>query len=254
VRTAAPSSRQHRYPAELIAQCVRLSSRLPLSDRGVEELLFERGVVVCYETIRRWCHQFGPAFAAQLRRRRPQPNAQWPLDAVLIQLTGTTDSLGRAVDADGLGPAIVVQERRNHEAAERFLRRVVEGSPEQPRVAGTDTLTSDGPALNRGLPRTEHRKGLKNRAENSHQPTRQRERAMRRSKSPHQVQRFLEPFGPIREHFCPGRPTLSAHGSPSTLGARFVTWRAVTGVAGYRQRVGPAGGPVLGLHRALATR
>jgi putative transposase len=118
-----------------------------------------------------------------------------------------------------------VQERRNQEAAETVLRRVVQGSPEEPRVAVTDKLASDGPALKRGLPRTEPRQhqGLKNRVENSQQPTRQRERAMRRFQSSHQAQRFLEPLGPIREPFCPGRQTMSAPGSHSTLATRFVT-------------------------------
>jgi hypothetical protein len=102
VRTAAPSSRQHRYPAEILAQCVRLSSRFPLSDRGAEEWMFERGVVVSSETMRRWRHQFGPACATERRRRRPQPSEKWHLDEVLIQMNGNTFSLWRAVDADGL--------------------------------------------------------------------------------------------------------------------------------------------------------
>jgi putative transposase len=113
------------------------------------------------------------------------------------------------------------------------LRRLVEGYPEEPRVAVTDKLASYGPALKRVLPRTEHRshKGLNNRAENSHQPTRQRERAMRRFKGPGPAQRFLEPFGPIREHFCPGRHRLSASDYRVTLTARFGTWREAAGIA-----------------------
>jgi putative transposase len=100
-----------------------------------------------------------------------------------------------------------VQERRNQAVAEALLRRLVDGYPDQPRIVATDKLASYGPALNRVLPETEHRrhKGLNNRAENSRQPTRQRERAMRRFKSPTQTQQFLEPFGLIREHFCLGR-------------------------------------------------
>jgi putative transposase len=126
-----------------------------------------------------------------------------------------------------------MQERRNQEAAEAFLRRVVEGYPDEPRVAVTDELASYGPALKKVLPRTDHRKykGLHNRAENSHQPTRQRERAMRRIKAPEQAQRFLEPFGPIREHFCPGRHRLSAGCYRAILARRFATWHEVTGVA-----------------------
>lgn len=207
METPVPSYRQHRYPAEIIAHCVRLYYRFPLSYRGVEELMFERGVIVSYESIRRWCLKFGPVIAAGASLRRPQPKDKWHLDEMQIKMHGKTYYLWRAVDADGMVLDILVQERRNQEAAETFLRRVVERYPDAPRVAVTDKLGSYGPAMKKVLPRTEHRqhKGLNNRAENSHQPTRQRERAMRRFKSPEQAQHFLEPFGPIREHFCPGR-------------------------------------------------
>jgi putative transposase len=129
---------------------------------------------------------------------------------------------------------ILVQERRNQEAAERFLRRVVDEYPDDPRVVVTDKLRSYRPAIKKVLPRTEHRshKGLNNRAENSHQPTRQRERAIRRFRSPEQAQRFLEPFGPIREHFSPGRHRLAATQYRQVLTERFTMWREVTGVAG----------------------
>ena len=231
--TQVPSYRQHRYPAEIIAHCVRLYYRFPLSYRGVEELMFERGVVVSYEAIRRWCRKFGPLIAAGLRRRRPQPKDKWHLDELYIKINGTTYYLWRAVDADGMVLDILVQERRNQEAAERFLRRVVDEYPDEPRVAVTDKLCSYGLALRTVLPRTEHRshKGLNNRAENSHQPTRQRERAMRRFKPPEQAQRFLEPFGPIREHFCPGRHRLAVARYRQILTSRFAVWQEVAGVA-----------------------
>jgi putative transposase len=228
-----PSYRCHCYPAAIIAKCVRLYYRFPVSYRGVEELMFERGVVVSYESIRRWCCKFGPLIAAQLRQRRPQPKDKWHLDEMYIKMNGRTYYLWRVVDADGLVLDILVQERRNQEAAERFLRRLMEGYPEESRVAVTDKLASYGPALRRVLPRTEHRshKGLNNRVENSHQLTRQRERAMRRFKGPDQAQHFLEPFGPIREHFCPGRHRLSASDYRATLTARFASWRAAAGIA-----------------------
>lgn len=90
METSIPSYRQHRYPAEIIAHCVRLYVRFPLSYRAVEELMFERGVVVSYETIRRWCHKFGPLFAAEIRRRRRQPKDKWHLDEVQIKMNGKT--------------------------------------------------------------------------------------------------------------------------------------------------------------------
>jgi putative transposase len=225
------SYRQHRYPGEVIAHCVRLYYRFPLSYRDVEELMFERGVIVSYESIRRWCHKFGPAIAAELRRR-PQPKGTWHLDEVFIKMNGKTFYLWRAVDVDGMVLDILVQERRNQAAAEALLRRLVESYPDQPRVAITDKLASYAPAIRQVPPGTIHRKhkGLNNRAENSHQPTRQRERAMRRFKSPDQAQRFLERFGPIREHFCPGRHRLSGRDHRAILTTRFATWHDVTDI------------------------
>ena len=233
METSIPPYRCPRYPAEIIAHCVRLYYRFPLSYRGIEELMLERGIVVSYESIRRWCLKLGPIYAAGIRRRRPQPRDKWHLDEVFIKIGGRTYYLWPAVDADGLVLDILVQERRNREAAETFLRRVVGEYPEEPRVVVTDKLASYAPAIKAVLPRTEHRahKGLNNVAEVSHQPTRQRERAMRRFGSPQQARRFLESFGPIREHFCPGRHRLSGSAHRTILATRFAIWRDVTGVA-----------------------
>src|SRR5260221_5642179 len=90
METSVPSYRCHRYPPEIIAQCVRLYFRFPLSYRAVEELMFERGVIVSYETIRRWCLKFGPVIAAALRCRRPQPKDKWHLDEMHIKMNGKT--------------------------------------------------------------------------------------------------------------------------------------------------------------------
>jgi len=248
--------RRHRFPAEIIAHAVWLYFRFTLSYRDIEVLLAARGVQVSYETIGQWCRTFGPTFAAEIRRRRPAPRDKWHLDEVRLRINGKTCWLWRAVDQDGMVLDLLVQERRNQEAAETFLRRLVEGQPSEPRVVVTDKLASYVPALKNVLPRTEHRrhKGLNNRAENSHQPTRQRERGMRRFKSLTQAQRFLEPFGPIREHFCPPREHRAATSFRQELTDRFTTWRAVTGVAAlgsrssnHRKKIRPRGG-----HRAGA--
>lgn len=231
--TPIPSYRQHRYPAEIIAQRVALYDRFPLSHRGVEEMTSERGVIVSYETIRHRCHTFGPLIAAAPRRRRPQPRDKWHLDEMYIKIQGKTYYLWRAVDADGMVLDILVQERRDQEAAETFQRRVGDAYPDEPRVAVTDKRASYGPAIKTVLPHIDQRKhkGLNNRAENSHQPTRQRERAMRRFKSLQQAQRFLELFGPIREHFCPGRHRRLADVHRGALAGRFAVWREVAGMA-----------------------
>jgi putative transposase len=150
-----------------------------------------------------------------------------------IKMNGRTSYLWRAVDADGLVFDILVQERRNQEAAETFLRRLVEAYPDEPRVVLTDKLAGSAPAIKKILPRVEHRqhKGLNNRAEHSHQPTRQRERTMRRFRSVGQAQRSLERFGPIRGHCCPGRHRRSGNDHRTSLAMRFAIWRDVTGAA-----------------------
>ena len=225
--------RRHRYPGEIISYAVWLYYRFSLSYRDVEVLLAERGVQVTYESIRQWCTKFGPIFAAGLRQRRPTARPKWHLDEVFIKIAKKTYYLWRAVDADGMVLDILVQERRNQEAVETFLRRVVAGEPGTPRVVVTDKLASYAPAIRKVLPQTEHRqhKGLNNRAENSHQPTRQRERRMRRFKSPEQAQRFLEPFGPIYDHCCPRRHLLGAAAYRQALASRRVMWCEIAGLA-----------------------
>ncbi len=139
--------------------------------------------------------------------------------------------LWRAVDQDGNVRDTLVQPRRDKRAAVRFLRKLLKGLAYVPRVAITDKLASDGAALREILPSVEHRrhKGLNNRAENAHQPTRERERRMRRFKSPGHAQRFLAAHGPIASHCRPRRHRLTAEASRQTRTERFASWRAVSG-------------------------
>ncbi len=228
-----PLYRGYRFPAEIISYAVWLYFRFHLSHRDIEDLLAERGVQVSYEAIRMWCHRFGPTFAAGLRRRRARAGDKWHLDEVQLKIKGRKHWLWRAVDQDGVVLDILVQERRNQEAAERFLRRVLDGEEQTPRVVVTDKLASYPPALRRVLPGVEHRrhKGLNNRAENSHRPTRRRERVLQRFKSPEHAQQFLAAFGPISDHFRPRRHLLSAPEYHQLLQTRFTQWRQVTGIA-----------------------
>jgi putative transposase len=229
---APPSYRGYRYPAEIISHAVWLYFRFHLSLRDVEELLAERGVWVTYESIRAWCGKFGPAYAAGLRRRRARPADKWHLDEVSLKIKGKRHWLWRAVDKHGVVLDILVQQRRDQYAAETFLRRVLAAAGSEPRVVITDKLASYPPALRRVLPTAEHRrhKGLNNRAENSHQPTRQRERAMRRFKSAEPAQRFLGPFGTVGDHFRVGRYCASATARRQLLMERHRTWREVAGL------------------------
>ena len=115
--------------SEIINHCVWLYFRFPLSFREVEELMLVRGVVVSYETIRRWCAKFGQAYANQLRRRRPRPGDKWHLDEVFVKINGITGYLWRAVDQHGNVLDVLVQSRRNAKAAKRFFRKLLKGLP-----------------------------------------------------------------------------------------------------------------------------
>jgi putative transposase len=180
VRTATASYKGHRYPVEIIDDSVWLYFRFSLSFREVEELMLACGVVVSYESIRRWCAKFGQAYANQLRRRRPQPGDKWHLDEVFVKINGITHYLWRAVDQHGNVLDVLVQSRRNAKAAKRFFGKLLEGLRYVPRVLVTDKLASYGVAQRELMPSVTHRqwKYLNNRVENSHQRTRQRERAM----------------------------------------------------------------------------
>ena len=134
--------RRHRFPAEIISHAVWLYYRFNLSHRDVEELLAERGIRVSYEAIRLWCRKFGPAYADQLRRRRPGPADKWYVDEMQLKIRGKKYWLWRAVDQDGFVLDILVQERRNEQAAVAFLRRVLAATGGEPRVIVTDKLAS----------------------------------------------------------------------------------------------------------------
>jgi len=227
--TTATSYKGHRFPHEIISHAVWLYYRFSLSYRDVEELLAERGIIVTYETVRQWCLKFGQQYATQLRRRRAKTGDKWHMDEVFVKINGKTSYLWRAVDQHGNVLDILVQSRRNKAAARKFLRKVLKGCQYLPRVMITDKLGSYEAAKKEVMPSVEHRqhKRLNNRAENSHQPTRQRERTMRRFKSAGHAQRFLSAFGPIREHFCPRRHRLRAEEYRRERVRRFLAWNEV---------------------------
>jgi len=209
---SSPSSKNYRFAAEIISHAVWLYYRFSLSYRDVEELMAARGIAVTYETFRQWCQKVGQQYANHLRRRPAQTGDKWHLDEVFLKINAKLHYLWRAVDQQGNVLAILVQSQRNKVAAKKFFRKLLKGCQYIPRVLITDKLASYAAAKQEVLPSVEHRqhKRLNNRAENSHQPTRQRERTMRRFKSGGQAQRFLAAHGPIREHFCPHRHQLGA--------------------------------------------
>src|SRR5499426_1838051 len=222
--------KNHRFPGEIISHGVWLYYRFTLSYRDVQELLFERGITVSHEAIRKWCRKFGQDYANRLRRRRPQPGDKWHLDEVFITINKQRHYLWRAVDQDGVVLDILVQRRRNKQAAKKFFRKLLKGCQYVPRVVITDKLKSYGAAKREVLPGVEHRQHryLNNRAENSHQPTRQRERRMQGFKSPGHAQRFLSAYGLIAQHFRPRRHRFSAPEYRQERQKRFQMWGEIT--------------------------
>ena len=230
---ASPSYAGHRFPAEVISHAVWLYFRFPLSLRMVEEMLAARGIVVSHETIRQWALKFGQAFANQIRRRLPRAGEKWHLDEVAIKIAGKKHWVWRAVDQDGIVLDILVQSRRDKRAAKRLLRKLLKRQCRAPRVLITDKLASYGAAKKEIAPGVEHRqhKGLNNRAENSHQPTRRRERQMKRFKSAGQAQRFLSAHDQINNLFHLYRDHLSASEYRAVRAQAFAIWAEVTGAA-----------------------
>ena len=221
---------RHRFPAEIISHAVWLYDVFSLSVRDVELILAERGVVVSYETLRRWCKKFGASFADRPRRRRPRPGDKWHMDEVFIRIQGVQHYLWRAVDQDGVVLDILDQPRRDANAAKRFFKRLLKGLQYVPRVLLTDKLRSYGVAQRQLLPGVEHRQSryLNNRAENSHRPTRRRERQMQRFKSSEQAQAFLLAHSFIYGHFRPRRHRFSATAYRAIRSEAFDTWQQDT--------------------------
>jgi putative transposase len=230
---ASPSYAGHRFPAEVISHAVWLYFRFPLSLRMVEEMLAARGIVVSHESVRQWALKFGQAFANQIRRRLPRLGDKWHLDEVALKIAGKKHWLWRAVDQSGVVLDVLVQRRRDKQAAKRLLRKLLKRQMRPPRVMITDKLGSYGAAKREIMPGVEHRqhKGLNNRAENSHQPTRRRERQMKRFKSAGQAQRFLSAHDQINNLFHLRRDHLPAHQYRAARAQAFQTWAEVTGMA-----------------------
>ena len=228
-----PLYARHRFPAEVISLAVWLCFRFPLSLRMVEEMLAARGIEVSHETIRRWAEKFGREFANRIRRRTPRPGDRWHLDEVVITIAGKKHWLWRAVDQDGFVLDVLVQSRRDRKAAKRLLRKRLKKHAMAPRLMITDKLGSYGAARRDMDLSIEHRqhKGLNNRAENSHQPTRRRERQMKRFKSARQAQRFLSIHNPISNLFHLRRHQLTATSYRSARRAAFEVWADITSVA-----------------------
>ena len=223
----------HRFPPEVIRHAVWLYLRFTLSFRDVEDLLAERGLDVSYETIRRWVLKFGPIFARELRRRRERPSSTWHLDEMVIRIGGERFWLWRAVDHEGEILDMLVQRRRDTKAALRLMRKLIRKQGFAPEVMVTDKLASYGCARRKLGLACRHEQGLRanNRAENSHQPVRRRERKMQRFKSPGSAQRFLSLHAAVSNTFNVQRHLISRPTLRLFRAEAHEQWRVATAAA-----------------------
>src|SRR5882757_8943274 len=195
------SYRRHRFPPPIIQHAIWLYLRFTLSYRDVEELLAERGLEVSYETVRRWVLKFGPRIARKLRRCRPRPSDRWHLDEMVVPIAGKRMYLWRAVDHEGEVLDMLVQRRKL--AALRLMRKLLRKQGFTPKLLTADKLGSYGSAFRDLRLSCRHEQGLRanNRAENSHQAVRRRERKMQRFKSARSAQRFLSIHAAVQNTF-----------------------------------------------------
>ena len=207
--------RYFKTSPEIIRLAVMMYVRYPLSLRNVEDLLHERGIDITHETVRFWWSRFGTIFAAEIRRNRVQAmrhfqHRRWHLDEVFVKINGVKHYLWRAVDHEGEVLESFVTKRRDKRAALRFLSKSLRRHGLAEKIV-TDRLASYGAALREigATARRELGRWLNNRAENSHQPFRRRERAMLRFRRMRSLQKFAALHGSIHNHFNQERTLTS---------------------------------------------
>jgi putative transposase len=220
--------KRYRFPPEIIQYAVWLYYRFNLSHRDIEDLLAERGIVVSHEAIRLWCNKFGPLFSRRLKRRHHGFGDTFYIDEVFVKIQGKLYYLWRAVDQDGEVVDVFLQSRRDGRAAKRFFKRLIKRNNGEPRVIVTDKLRSYDVAHREVIPEAVHDKSqyANNRAELSHQPTRVRERGMRRFKSTMQAQRFLSAHAEVYNLFNLGRHLISARHYRNLRQGAFASWKS----------------------------
>jgi len=222
--------KRHRFPPDLISDAVWLYYRFNLSHRDIEDLLAERGITVSRESIRLWCIKFGALYARRLKRRHGGYGDTFYIDEVFVKINGKQHYLWRAVDQDGEVVDVYLQARRDGAAAKRFLKRLLRSHGAEPRKIVTDKLRSYGVALRELIPQTIHstQQYENNRAEQSHEATRVRERGMRKFKSMKQARQFLGVHAAVSNLFNLGRHLVMAQHYRDLRISAFSDWnRAV---------------------------
>ncbi len=222
--------KRHRFPVEIIQHAVWLYHRFNLSHRDIEDVLAERGITVSYEAIRLWCNKFGPEYAKRLKKKRNGFGDTFFIDEVFIKINGVQHYLWRAVDQDGDVIDVYLQERRDSKTAKRFFKRLLKSNQGQPRKIVTDKMGSYPVAHQELMPDVIHdtTQYANNKSELSHQPTRVRERGMRKFKSVEQGQRFLSVHAEVYNLFNSGRHLLSAKNYRMFRDRAFASWKSVT--------------------------
>jgi putative transposase len=222
--------KRHRFPPDIISYAVWLYYRFNLSHRDIEDLLAERGITVSREAIRLWCIKFGSLYARRLKRKHRGYGDTLFIDEVFVKINGKQHYLWRAVDQDGEVVDVFLQARRDGAAAKRFFKRLLRSHGGEPRKIVTDKLRSYGVAHRELMPDVIHEDSqyANNRAEQSHEPTRVRERGMRRFKSVRQAQRFLGVHAAVSNLFNLGRHQVGAQHYRDLRISAFAEWsRAV---------------------------
>ena len=221
--------KRYRFPAEIIRYTVWFYYRFNLSHRDIEDLLAKRGINVTYEAIRLWCNKFGPKYASKLKKTHRGYGDTFFIDEVFVKIDGKQHYLWRAVDQDGEVVDVFLQKRRNSVAAKRFFKRLLKKNRGEPRKIVTDKLRSYGVAHRELIPESIRDKSqyANNRAELSHQPTRVRERGMRKFKSIKQAQHFLDVHAAVFNLFNLGRHLVRAEHYRNLRESAFGDWAAV---------------------------
>ena len=222
--------KRHRFPLDIISYAVWLYYRFNLSHRDIEDLLAERGINVSREAIRLWCIKFGAIYTRKLKRKHRGYGDTFYIDEIFVKINGKQHYLWRAVDQDGEVVDVFLQAKRDGTAAKRFFKRLLRSHGGEPRKIVTDKLRSYGVAHRELMPDViyDNAQYANNRAEQSHEPTRVRERVMRRFKSVRQAQRFLGAHAAIYNLFNHGRHLVRAGHYRNLREGAFAEWsRAV---------------------------
>ena len=222
--------KRHRFPPDIISYAVWLYYRFNLSHRDIEDLLAERGITVTRESIRLWCIKFGAIYTRRLKRKHRGYGDTFYIDEVFVKINGKQHYLWRAVGQDGEVVDVYLQTKRDGASAKRFFRRLLRSHSREPRKIVTDKLRSYGVARRELIPDTIHstKQYENNRAEQSHEATRVRERGMRKFKSVGQAQRFLGAHAAVSNLFNLGRHLIGAEHYRNLRISAFSEWsRAV---------------------------